>query len=76
MVINMKKTAVSIQFDEEKLSAVKLYMSKKGSELDAELATQLEKLYEKHVPSSVRDFISERYSDGETGRKKPDGSIQ
>ena len=32
-----------------------------NAELDTELTTQLEKLYEKYVPSSVREFISDRH---------------
>jgi hypothetical protein len=42
----MKKTAINIAVDEEKLSAVKMYMAKKDTDLDAELITQLDRLYE------------------------------
>ena len=69
----MKKTIVSIHFDDEKLSAIKLYMNKKDADLDAELTAQLEKLYGQFVPSSVREFIAERYPEDDAGKKKPDG---
>ena len=57
----MKKAAINLSFDEEKLSAIRMYMEKKGSDLDDELLAQLEKLYDKFVPSNVRDFITDRY---------------
>ena len=69
----MKKTAINIAVDEEKLSAVKMYMAKKDTDLDAELITQLDRLYEKFVPVNVREFITERYAEEDLGRKKPDG---
>ena len=57
----MKKAAINLSFDDEKLSAIRMYMEKKGSDLDGEMLAQLEKLYEKFVPSNVRDFIADRY---------------
>ncbi len=59
----MKKTTLTIRYDEEKLSAMRMYMSKKSSVLDDELLATLDRLYDKYVPSGVRDFISERYGD-------------
>ncbi len=59
----MKKTTLTIRYDEEKLSAMRMYMTKKSSALDDELLATLDRLYEKYVPSGVRDFISERYGD-------------
>ena len=56
----MKKENVSVSFDAEKLRATKRYMIKKDANLQDELTTQLEKLYEKYVPSSVREYIDER----------------
>lgn len=61
----MKKATISITFDEEKLSAIKIYMAKKDADLDTELLSQLEKLYKKFVPLGIREFISERYSEEE-----------
>lgn len=56
----MKKTTVNLAFDDEKLAAIRMYMAKKDADLDEELHTQLEKLYEKYVPANVRDFIADR----------------
>ena len=59
----MKKAAINLAFDEEKLSAIRMYMTKKEVDLDAELLSQLDRLYEKYVPVNVRDFITERYGE-------------
>lgn len=66
----MKKAVINIAVDEEKLSAIKMYMMKKDADLDAEMLSQLDKLYEKFVPANVREFISERYSEEESGSPK------
>ena len=55
----MKQNTVSISFDAEKLAAAKRYMSRKNADLEAELAAQLQRLYEKNVPASVREYIDE-----------------
>lgn len=68
----MKKATICISMDEEKLSAVKMYMDKKDADLDEAMAEQLERLYEKYVPANVRDFITERYSENDSDKKKPD----
>lgn len=55
----MKQNSVSISFDADKLNATKRYMKKKNTDLEEELTAQLMHLYEKHVPSSVREYIDE-----------------
>ncbi len=55
----MKKETVTIQMDAEKLRAVKRYMGKKDADLDQELCDSLQKLYEKYVPATVREYIDE-----------------
>ena len=49
----MKKTTFNISFDEDKASALVLYLSQKGTELER----ALDALYTKTVPAGVRDFI-------------------
>lgn len=56
----MKKTTISISFEDEKLAATRRYMSKKNIDLDKELADQVERLYEKYVPANVQEYIAER----------------
>lgn len=53
----MKKTSVSIMYDDEKLSAVKLYMSQRDFDFKEELEKSVDSLYAKYVPSNVREFI-------------------
>ena len=54
---NMKKTTFNISFDEEKASALVLYLSQKGATVETELEKALDTLYTKTVPAGVRDFI-------------------
>lgn len=56
----MKKETIAISLEAEKLRAIKKYMEKKEADLQAEMADQLQKLYEKYVPANVREYIYER----------------
>lgn len=53
----MKKTSVSIMYDDEKLNAVKLYMSQRNLDFKEELEKSVDVLYTKYVPANVREFI-------------------
>ncbi len=53
----MKKTSITISFDEEKLSALKMYLGQKDMKVEDELEKSLDTLYAKNVPAGVRDFI-------------------
>lgn len=55
----MKKETVTIQIEAEKLRAVKRYMEKKDADMEQELCDSLQKLYEKYVPATVREYIDE-----------------
>lgn len=55
----MKKETITVSMDAEKLRAVKRYMGKKEADLDQELCDALQKLYEKYVPATVREYIDE-----------------
>ncbi len=55
----MKQDTFSINMDAEKLRATKKYMEKKELSIEKELAYALQKLYEKHVPATVRNYIAE-----------------
>ena len=56
----MKQAALSVSFDEERLAALRLYMSQKEMAVETAMTQALEQLYLKYVPSNVRDFISMR----------------
>ena len=66
----MKQETISISIDAAKLRATKKYMEKKELSLEKELADALQKLYEKHVPAVVRDYIDET-ADNDNPAKKP-----
>ncbi len=54
----MKKTNITITFDEERLSALKMYLEQKGQTVEGELENMLENIYTKTVPVGVREFIN------------------
>ena len=56
----MKKTTFNISFDEDKASALVLYLSQKGTTTEAELEKALDALYTKTVAAGVREFIDMR----------------
>lgn len=56
----MKKAVIQLKYDEEKLEAVKRYMGRKQVVLEEELRETMQKLYEKHVPLAVREYIEGR----------------
>lgn len=49
---------ITIEFDAEKLKALEKFTAKKNIDLKAELVKSLEKLYEKHVPAQVKEYLS------------------
>lgn len=53
----MKKTALSISIEQEKLNAIRFYAEKKNARIEAELEDFLGKLYEKYVPAATREYI-------------------
>ena len=65
----MKQINISVSFEDEKLTALKRYMAKKDLKPEAELAYALQKLYEKHVPAPVREYIDETDTPDPTPQK-------
>ena len=55
----MKQSTIQISFDDEKLKALKRYIAKRDSTLEAELQKAAQRLYEKVVPALVREYIDE-----------------
>ena len=67
----MKKTAISIAFDDEKLSALKMYLAQKNMQVETELEKALENLYAKAVPAGVREFIDMKSGTAAAPAPKP-----
>lgn len=65
----MKKDSISISFESESLRAIKKYMGKKDVDLEDELVDQLEKLYKKHVPVNVREYIDDKKEEEQKAKK-------
>ena len=55
----MKKN-ITVSYDEEKLSALKVYLEQKGQTVEGEVEKALEGLYTKTVPAGVREYLSLR----------------
>lgn len=53
----MKKTSVSIMYEDEKLNAVKMYMEQRDLDFKEELEKSVDSLYAKYVPANVSEFI-------------------
>lgn len=67
----MKKATVQVSYDAEKLGAIRQYMAKKDTEFQNELEDFMQKLYEKHVPAPVRDYIENRETDEQEVPRRP-----
>lgn len=61
----MKKISVSVSYDEEKLSTLRLYLEQKGMQVEDELTKSLDTLYAKNVPAGVREFLNLRSGNAE-----------
>ncbi len=76
----MKKTTITVSYDEKKYKALKIYLERKDMTTDEELARALDTLYNKTVPADVRKFL-EMMSGGTAAPtsaphpKKPKSSI-
>lgn len=66
----MKKTSLSIMYDDEKLNAIKLYMSQRDLDFKEELEKSVDSLYAKYVPANVREFIDVKSTISKQTKKK------
>jgi hypothetical protein len=53
----MKKATITITYDEERLTALRLFLTQKDLDLDRELDDYLGKLFARYVPLNVRDYL-------------------
>ena len=56
----MKKTSITITWEEDKLSALRLYLAEKEVQVEEALAKALESLYAKAVPQPVQHYLELR----------------
>ncbi len=67
----MKKTTISIFYAEEKLSTIKIFMEKKGLNLNNEIVKFIDSQYTKQVPAQVRDFFDMKAESEKKSLLKP-----
>ena len=65
----MKKGNIIVGMETEKVKAIRRYMEKKEVTVEEELTDALVKLYEKYVPSQVREYIDESENEIKTQAK-------
>ena len=71
----MKKSTVTITYDEEKLNAIQVHLALKDLDLNTEIGNVLDTLYKKYVPASVRNYIELRdVTAPSSSAKKPAGA--
>ena len=66
----MKKTSVNIMYDDEKLNAIRLYMSQRDLDFKEELEKSVDSLYSKYVPANLREFIDKKSTISKPSQKK------
>lgn len=70
------KKSVTVSVDSEKLSALEMYLGQKNMKLSEELEKFAEQLYQKYVPSNVREFIELTASKKPSCRTKPTAPVE
>lgn len=54
----MTKITLELDVEQTKIDALKVYLERKNSSLEMEISHQIEALFNKTVPTAVREFIS------------------
>lgn len=68
----MKKVTISVEYDEEKMKALKYFLEQKGNKnISQKLSEMIDLLYKNNVPINVRNYIesSSDKSNSNTGNK-------
>ena len=53
----MRKATLQIKTESEKVEALRIFLSEKDGNVEAELADYVDVLYKKYVPATVREYI-------------------
>ena len=67
----MKTATITISFEQEKLKALQFYAGKKNADLQGEMDDVLQKLYEKYVPVSTREYIESQVTPAQAPPTRP-----
>ena len=63
-------------YDEERLSAARLYLKRRGLTLEEKMAAHLDRLYEKYVPQATREYLDDKISREPKVRDRPRRSVR
>ena len=69
-MIVLKNSNVTIEYDSEKLSAIKKYMAMRQLNFEDEVEKSIDAMYRKYIPANVREYIEMRLED-ESAEKAP-----
>ena len=53
----MKETVIQLRSEQEKITALRIYLAEKEGGIEKELTDYVESLYRKYVPANVREYI-------------------
>ncbi len=70
------KKSFTVSVDAEKLTALEMYLGQKNMKLTEELEKFSEQLYQKYVPSNVREFIELTAAKKPLRKAKKDASAE
>ncbi len=70
------KKSVTVSVDAEKLTALEMYLGQKNLKLSEEFEKFSEQLYQKYVPSNVREFIELTAAKKPPRKAKKDASTE
>ena len=68
----MKKSTITVAFEQEKLKAIQFYLGRNNTSLEAELDQFMTRLYKKIVPPQTREYIDSVDGGGTQARPQPD----
>ncbi len=58
--IEEKRSVVQVEYDSEKLEAMRFYLSDKNGSLEQELSEALDGIFKKNVPAQVREYLERK----------------
>ena len=68
----MKETVIQLRSEQEKITALRIYLAEKEGGIEKELTDYVESLYRKYVPANVREYIEKvDAQEGETASSPP-----
>jgi len=66
----MKKFQFKVEYNEEKIKAIKVSLKDKNKELDEEIIKFLDGLYNKNVPKLLKKYIEEDFKEEDKSEDK------